>query len=73
MSASITFARFCAKYDLNDWQAIVKVLDDKRRMLIGFERKNKKSRHYRTKLLITPPVILDEVVAAHKNEILQRL
>lgn len=66
MSTSISFSRFTAKYDLADWQAIVKTDHDERRILIGFERKNKKSRHYRTKLLITPPVVLTEVVAAHR-------
>lgn len=65
---SITYARFLAKYDLADWQAIVKTLEDDRRMLLGFERKNKRSSKYRIKFLINPPIILDEVVKAHAQQ-----
>lgn len=62
----MTFAEFSARPDIDNWKAIVKPMADGRRMLAGFERKNRRSRKYRIKELINPPVILDEIVAAHK-------
>jgi hypothetical protein len=62
----MTFAEFSARPDIDKWQAIVKPLADGRRMLCGFERTNKRSRKYRIKELINPPIILDEIVKAHK-------
>jgi hypothetical protein len=64
----MTYAEFIKRPDLDKWQAIVKTLVDGRRQLLGFERKSKQSRKYATKLWIRPPVILDEIVAAHKTQ-----
>jgi hypothetical protein len=63
----MTFAEFSARPDIDKWQAIVKTLADGRRMLCGFERKKRRSRKYRIKELINPPVILTEIVAAHEK------
>lgn len=64
----MTFAEFSARPDIDKWKAIIKPLADGRRMLAGFERKNKRSRKYRIKELINPPLILDEVVRAHEAD-----
>lgn len=59
-------ATFLKSPEAKNYKAITKKLVDGRVMLIGFERLNRRSRLYRTKLMLKAPVILDEIVAEHK-------
>ena len=64
-------ANFLKSKEAKNYKAIIKTLTDGRRMLVGFERRKKSSRHYAQKLLLNPPAILDELLAAHKETLAQ--
>lgn len=67
MKKYTTTKEFLARPDIADWQAIVKPLSDGRHICLGFELKKKRSRRSAAKFYLRPPVILEEIEAAHKK------
>jgi hypothetical protein len=65
----MTFAEFKATEDLSKWKAIIKPMADGRRLLVGFERRNRRSRKYAEKQLLNPPPVLEELVAGYKSQL----
>lgn len=65
----MTFAEFIKRPDLDSWKAIKKPMADGRTLLVGFERKSKRSRKYRIKELFEPPIVVEELLASRVAEI----